>query len=660
MKNPKLSFKVLLSAHLTAIALFFTAIPTTVHAEAPLCADIFSFESQQGALFAKTTEQIKSVDKSENSPKFKKLEDLSESLKANYEKRNGILSERYPDLKFVFKDPEAFVTTMKARFEAQKKITPEDPRLFNFPEVAPTMRDVQTDLVKFREEVVADLKKQKASLRNRVALKVKGKESSKVEMDTKVIEYIDKLQKDIEQMITTGKYPYRDSVHAVYFYSRIRGIFQFKELNTYYQVAKYIDMVMHGYRRLSIDQELRLYEETGSPILQVRSGKIAKEFRIAELPFRDAFDRTDVLEYVVIPSVYALGSSAMMHVLPHRIHFFGATNTPIAADGFKRPGGLFWMHDVRHEADRYMKITAYRKAQNLTAKQELTLSLLMQQWHAEFLVMKNAVQDPNLKAALDHYHFYTHHDVGVPLVPSLFLDHHADGRSVFYAFLFHKKWAGQTPNFNDWFKATRDAAAILTKFWEERLPLERQLLQKEPVHIKNWDEWFPMNHPSESKLSVLNKAVESKSLVRVRTGITGVDGVLSKVIYGPQREPIYVQFTGKAQLLNRVDEVIPGQGPESHQDGYSAPIGKIKTVRINGREASLSELSANQKVEIQYESGVVVRGDLRDSTLDVANTLTVLTFTTAEVTLNGKVLYNPAWGKFDLIMGETVQSIEFL
>jgi phenylalanine-4-hydroxylase len=226
--------------------------------------------------------------------------------------------------------------------------------------------------------------------------------------------------------------------------------------------------------------------------------------------------------------------------------------------------------------------------------------------------------------------------------------------------LLHKKLSGQTPSFTQWVKTTNQAEAILTKFWQERLPLERELLGKDPVKITNWEEWFPNNHEFKSNISVFNKAIETEAPVRLRTDNSGVDGVLSKVIYSAQGEPIYVQFKGPAQLIDRVDRVITGQGPESHGEGYSAPVGRIKSITINGRQRSnLGELRSNQKVEIYYESGVVVRGDLKDVTLDESNSPTVLTFTTAEVRLNEKVLYNPAWGKFDLILADQVQSVEF-
>lgn len=652
MKKALTEFSSISLARLGMIALSALACPALIDSAyaqgAPQCQSVFQIE---------TLKEISPKD----ALKLVGTKDLKEELTTNYRLRNETLTKRYPQLEFVFKDPEAFVQTMKSRFEQQKKITPEDPRLFNFPEAAQTMKEIRTDLETFRSDLIKELQLEKATLTNRISHSLFGKRSNKVETISKSLQYIKQLQSDIDKMVASDNYPYRDTIYTLYYYSRIRGIFQFKELSSYYQVAKHIDMWMHGYRRLNIDSELTLYKTKGSPIVQVRSGKISHEFRAAELPFRDAFERTDTLEYVIIPSVYALGSSAFMHVLPHKIHFIGATNTPIQADGFNRPGGLFWMHDVRHEADRYMKVNAYKKAHNLTASQEQTLSLMMHKWHAEFLNLKNSFTDADVKGALDHYHFYTHHDVGVPLIPSMFLNHHKDGMAVYYAFLWHKKNAGQAIGYKDWVKNTRKAQDILTQFWTERLALEKQLLQKDPVHLKNWEEWFPQSHQgTRSQTAVFNKAIESNSLVRVMTETSGIDGTLSKVVYGNQGEPIFLQFAGKAQLVDQTGKVLPGQGASVHGQGYSTPIGKIQKILIDGNEATLSQLRPQQALELQYESGVVVKGELKSWSIDEMGQLNILTFKTAEVKVSDKVLYKPEWGSFDLLMGKTVTSIEFL
>ncbi len=447
------------------------------------CEQIFSETNTLAALETKTP-AIKSV-----TPKTID-QDAVRALEDNYRANNEKLANRYPNLRFVFKDPEAYVTEMRARFEKQKDITPEDPRLFDYPEAKPTIDFIKNDLIQFRQELIAELQIAKKSLVNKALLMGLKKQSSKVKDLNKALRYVNRLDSEISDMLNSNRYPYINTVYMTYFYSRVRGYFQFKDLTSYYQVTKWIDMFMHGYRKKDMDTELSLFKNLDSPIVQVRSSRIASEFRIAEVPFKKAFDNKDELEFIVIPSVYALGSSAFMHILPHSIHIIGATNSPIQADGFNRPGGLFWMHDVRHEADRFMKITGYSKTQSLNEKQHDLLKLYMHKWHNEVIALKNSFSDPNIKNAINHYHFYTHHDVGVPMIPSMFLNHHENGLSVYYAFLFHKKNADQGPDFQHWVKSTQEAQRVLTKFWSDRLQIEKDILGKEPLKIESWEELF--------------------------------------------------------------------------------------------------------------------------------------------------------------------------
>lgn len=475
---------------MSLLALVLSAGVTQRAHAAEICADQFS-DSVASVKIPKISEKASDKKSSEKAAKETAKESTLKELRDNYDANNKKLAERYPKFAFAFKDPEAFVADMRSRFEKQKAITPEDPRQFDFPEAAESLKFIVEDLATFREELIKDLQKEKRTLSNRLSHAVFNERSKKVENITKALSFVNRLQGDITKMIESNKYPYIDTVNATYFYSRIRGYFQFAELNTYYTIAKYLDMVMHGYRKKSMDQELEMYKKAEGAIVQVRSGKIATEFRIAEVPFKNAFERKDYLEYVVIPSVHAMGESAFMHVLPHNIHIFGATNTPIAADGFNRPGGLFWSHDVRHEADRYMKVRGYVEAQKMTEEQWSTMKLYMHKWQSEFLELRKSIQDPDLQASVKHYHFYTHHDVGVPLTPSMFLNLHRNGLKVYYGFLIHKKFSKQGPGFNKWIENTNKAQEILENFWKERLPIERAILGHEPVKVGEWAKIFP-------------------------------------------------------------------------------------------------------------------------------------------------------------------------
>lgn len=142
MKKEVSFFKHLLLATVATPLVLSATLPQLAYANGPQCAPLF-IESD--------TAPIKLL----KEPKKDLVTNLRESIEANYKERNAILAKRYPQLDFVFKDPEAFVAVMKSRFEQQKTITPEDPRLFNFPEAAPTMKEIRADLEKFRTDLVS-------------------------------------------------------------------------------------------------------------------------------------------------------------------------------------------------------------------------------------------------------------------------------------------------------------------------------------------------------------------------------------------------------------------------------------------------------------------------------------------------------------------------
>ena len=100
-------------------ALIFTllmSIGQIGFAESSTCEGIFSIDSNLEIKFdfqKNINEQIATDAKSN-------VELLTEKLQQNYINRNKILSERYPGLSFVLKDPEAFIETMRDRFEKTK------------------------------------------------------------------------------------------------------------------------------------------------------------------------------------------------------------------------------------------------------------------------------------------------------------------------------------------------------------------------------------------------------------------------------------------------------------------------------------------------------------------------------------------------------------
>lgn len=133
----------------------------------------------------------------------------------------------------------------------------------------------------------------------------------------------------------------------------------------------------------------------------------------------------------------------------------------------------------------------------------------------------------------------------------------------------------------------------------------------------------------------LDKAIHAKSVntVELDTGLQ-ISGVLTEYLKDSSGQPIYIKFTGPTQI-SRKDQQLPGHNKEYHQHGYSFPLGNYKTLGNT----------------LQYESGVIVTGDLVKTENDI------MTFTNCTVKYKDQTLFQPDWGNYDITVGHKVVSV---
>lgn len=122
----------------------------------------------------------------------------------------------------------------------------------------------------------------------------------------------------------------------------------------------------------------------------------------------------------------------------------------------------------------------------------------------------------------------------------------------------------------------------------------------------------------------------------------------------------YLKFSGPSQLGFNYAE-IPGQGTARHPQGFSTPVGFLRGQSRCLSSFSVSDLEKlglkrDQRTELEFSSGVKVDGRLKDS-LYLDSKLVLLTFTDCKVTLGNEVLFNPAWGEYDMAVGSEVASV---
>jgi phenylalanine-4-hydroxylase len=162
-------------------------------------------------------------------------------------------------------------------------------------------------------------------------------------------------------------------------------------------------------------------------------------------------------------------------------------------------------------------------------------------------------------------------------------------------------------------------------------------------------------------MSGVSKAIECEnpSTCVFSSGLQ-VSGVFSDVLTDDTNCPVYIKTTGPTQLAWRGGE-LPGHGKDYHSDGFGSPVGKLKGTDKPLEEMSESELAdigiePTQEARLEFASGVVVEGRLgRFDRKD--GKIILMTFLDCTVTYRGETLFQPAWGAYDMAVGENISSV---
>lgn len=164
-------------------------------------------------------------------------------------------------------------------------------------------------------------------------------------------------------------------------------------------------------------------------------------------------------------------------------------------------------------------------------------------------------------------------------------------------------------------------------------------------------------------LQALNKGLQAKHTTTtvLDSGIQ-ISSILERVDYNSRNEPVFLKFKGPTQLAFK-DQEIPDQGPKTHPDGFSAPIGKIL---LNGKLKSPADLTERELLQLgfekdkqgklTFESGVTLQGVLV-AKVPLGSRNIILTFDKCAIHNGNQTLYQPEWGRFDLACGISVVSV---
>jgi phenylalanine-4-hydroxylase len=163
-------------------------------------------------------------------------------------------------------------------------------------------------------------------------------------------------------------------------------------------------------------------------------------------------------------------------------------------------------------------------------------------------------------------------------------------------------------------------------------------------------------------LESVSKAIECKNIcTAVFSSGLQVSGVFSKVYTDANHAIKYINTQGPTSLAFK-DQLLSGHGLDYHAHGFGSPVGKLKDADKSLEEYTTEDLVSagfivDQVIALVFENGIVVEGKLVGQTY-MEDKLILLSFADCNVTDNeGNVFFEPAWGMFDMAIGDTIVSV---
>ncbi len=158
----------------------------------------------------------------------------------------------------------------------------------------------------------------------------------------------------------------------------------------------------------------------------------------------------------------------------------------------------------------------------------------------------------------------------------------------------------------------------------------------------------------------IEKLIDSAAIgtIELSSGIQ-ISGVFTNVI-AENDMPIYVQTTGKTALSFSNKELV-GHSRKQHPNGFGSTLGKLIGIDLPIEEMSPEVLQQHgilegKVVALNFEGGVVVKGEIITGSRSIRGNIMIITFKDCTVSHNGKILFDPSWGVYDMAVGQEVVS----
>ncbi|MDB5152996.1 MAG: aromatic amino acid hydroxylase [Mucilaginibacter sp.] len=160
----------------------------------------------------------------------------------------------------------------------------------------------------------------------------------------------------------------------------------------------------------------------------------------------------------------------------------------------------------------------------------------------------------------------------------------------------------------------------------------------------------------------LQKAVESKNTcTAVYSSGLQVSGIFTDFKKLNDDQPTFIKTAGPT-ILSFNDKLLRSHRKDHHKDGFSSPVGKLKSIGtpledMTAPELNLLGIEAGKKAVLNFESGIIVSGTVKN-VLTIEGKNLLITFTGCTVKDNkGEIVFNPSWGVYDMAVGEKITSV---
>ncbi len=160
----------------------------------------------------------------------------------------------------------------------------------------------------------------------------------------------------------------------------------------------------------------------------------------------------------------------------------------------------------------------------------------------------------------------------------------------------------------------------------------------------------------------LQKAIESKNTcTAVYSSGLQVTGTFTEYKADKNGDAVFLKTTGPS-ALSVDNKQLPGHGKDHHKNGFSSPAGKLKGHAMPLETLTIDELNyfgieEGKQARLEFESGIIVDGRIKNIVSSNGKTQLV-TFEACTVTdSSGVVLFDPAWGVYDMAVGEKITSV---